>query len=246
MSTKRQEAILQLLKERKFITVQELSRLLFISPSSIRRDLALLQNSGLVIRTHGGVTPAESFVGVPSFYDRKTKNVPEKRQIAQKAAEWLKNGQKILLDGSSTVTFLLPYIARLESATLFTNNLLTATAAIQLGIRTHCIGGVSFNGSPAMLGAEACKTVAGLYVDILFFSSQSVDENGVITDSTEEENYLRSLMLLAAEKRVFLCDSSKFGRRSAFTLTTLSQVDAFIFNKPFAGLHANTRHPAKG
>ena len=174
--------------------------------------------------------------------------MPEKKQIAQKAAQWLKNGQKILLDGSSTVTFLLPYIAQLESATLFTNNILTAAAAIQLGINTRCIGGASVNGSPALLGAEACKTVAGLYADILFFSSQSIDKNGTITDSTEEENYLRFLMLSAAKKRVFLCDSSKFNRRSPFTLTRLAQVDAFVFDTPFAALQsrAESTPPAKG
>lgn len=84
MSQKRQETILQILNERKFVTVNELSRSTFTSPSSIRRDLTYMENNGLVKRTHGGVTLIEQYYGVASFYDRKQKNVAEKKLIAKK------------------------------------------------------------------------------------------------------------------------------------------------------------------
>ena len=72
------------------------------------------------------------------------------------------NLKKNLLDGSSTATFLLPYISKLDSAVLFTNNILTALDAIEMGIRTHCIGGNSINGSPVLSGPEAYKGLSGL------------------------------------------------------------------------------------
>lgn len=240
MSTfKRQEIILQLLNDRKFITVNDLAKATFTSPSSIRRDLTYMQNNGLVKRTHGGVTLAEQFYGIASFYDRKMKNVPEKRLIAKKAAQLIKDGQKILLDGSSTVMFLLPYISKLDSVTLFTNNISTALSAIEIGINTHCIGGNSINGSPVLSGSEAYKSISGIYADIFFFSSQSLDKNGIISDSTEEENYLRTLMLSASRKKVFLCDSEKFNRRSIYTLTEINKIDVAVFDKAFNGLQCN-------
>jgi len=135
------------------------------------------------------------------------------------------NLKKNLLYGSSTATFLLPYISKLDSAVLFTNNILTALDAIEMGIRTHCIGGNSINGSPVLSGLEAYKGISGIYAYILFFSSQSLDKNGVISDSTEEENYLTSLMLNSSQKRVFLCDSGKFNTHSLFTLAAIDDIE---------------------
>ena len=82
-------------------------------------------------------------------------------------------------------------------------------------------------------GTESYKTVTSLQVDILFFSSQSLDDEGIISDSTEEENYLRSLMIQSAKKAVFLCDSAKFHTHSLYTLARLEDIDVAIFDKPY-------------
>ena len=134
--SERQKQIVEILNERTYISVNELSKLTFTSTSSIRRDLTYLQDNGIVKRLHGGVTLSEVINNVASFYDRARKNVKEKRIIAQKAVSLLKDGQSILLDSSTTATFLLPYIAKFHGITLFTNNLSTALKAIELGINT--------------------------------------------------------------------------------------------------------------
>ena len=84
--TNRQNEILEILNQRNYISVNELARMTFTSPSSIRRDLTYLQNNGLVKRSHGGVMLPNPISGVASFYDRKQKNVNAKRLIAQKAS----------------------------------------------------------------------------------------------------------------------------------------------------------------
>ena len=234
--TNRQEQILNILNDRTFVTVNELSKITFTSPSSIRRDLTYLQNNGLVKRTHGGVSITGPIKGVASFYDRSNKNIKEKRIIAQKASALLKEGQNILLDSSSTVSFLLPHIAKLKSVTVFTNNLSTALSAIELGIHTHCLGGNSINGSAVLSGASTYEALSGIHADILFFSSQSIDGNGSISDSTEEENYMRKLMLKSAKKSVFLCDSEKFERASLYKLCNIDDLDVAVFDKPFKNL----------
>ena len=121
---------------------------------------------------------------------------------------------------------------------VFTNNMLTATAAINYGIPTHCIGGFSVNSSPVLSGTEAYKTVASISPDILFFSSKSLDRSGVISDPIPEENYIRSIMLENARKKIFLCDSGKFDSRSLYRLTTVENIDACVFDKPFPELTA--------
>jgi len=234
--TKRQGEILKVVEDNLYISVNELAELTFTSPSSIRRDLTALQNLGLVRRSHGGVGLSKVTDKVAGFYSRVSQNIKEKRLIAKKAASLLRDGQSILLDSSSTASFLLPYIARLESPILFTNNLETAISAVKQGINTHCLGGASVGGSVALGGSETYRALSAISVDILFFSSQSLDKNGLISDSTEEENYSRELMLKRAKTKVFLCDSEKFGRSSLYKLTSLDEVDFAVLGDSFKEL----------
>lgn len=231
--SQRQKQILSILNERTFITVSELSRLTFTSESSIRRDLTYLQNNGLVKRLHGGVSTVPPMTNVASFFDRAHKNVKEKRLIAQKAAMLLKDGQTLLLDSSTTVTFLLPHIAKRQDITVFTNNLTSALQAIELGIRTHCLGGHAINGSTALSGPETFTALSGIMADVLFFSSQSLDSQGNISDATEEENYVRKIMLNSAKTRVFLCDAEKFNTRNTYQLCSLDAIDYAVFDTPY-------------
>ena len=234
--SKRQNEILDIIKDRVYVSVNELASLSFTSTSSIRRDLTELQNLGLVKRSYGGVSMAELTDRVAGFYSRALQNVKEKRIIAEKASSLLRDGQSILLDSSTTASFLIPYIAKLDSPIVFTNNLETAISAIKEGIKTHCLGGASVNNSVSLAGSQTYKALMDISVDIVFFSSQSLDKDGLISDSTEEENFVRQLMLSRAKTSVFLCDSEKFGRKSLHKLASLNDIDFAVLGESFDGL----------
>jgi DeoR/GlpR family transcriptional regulator of sugar metabolism len=239
--TKRQKEILELLNEHSFLTVEKLSEMTFTSASSVRRDLQKLQNLSLIKRTHGGASIFNAINQAVPYISRMSRNISEKRQIARKAATLLHDGQSVMLDGSSTAGFLVPYIAKHKDMTVFTNNMQTAINAVNYGIKTHCIGGFSLDGSAVLTGAQAYRTIAELRPDILFFSSKSLDRDGVISDPVFEENYIRTLMLENAKFSVFLCDGEKFGSVSLYTLTSLDKIDACVFDKPFSELKSNCR-----
>ncbi|MBR2354400.1 MAG: DeoR/GlpR transcriptional regulator [Clostridia bacterium] len=234
--TKRQEEILEHLNEHTFLTVERIAELTYTSPSSIRRDLTKLQNLSLIKRTHGGASIFNAINQAIPLNSRMSKNISEKRQIAKKAAALLHDGQSVMLDGSTTAGFLVPYIAKHKDMIVFTNNMLTAMNAVNYGIATHCIGGFSVDQSAVLSGAQAYRTIAELHPDILFFASKSLSRNGVISDPVSEENYIRSLMLENAKFSVFLCDSEKFDSESLYGLTTLDKIDVCVFDKPFPEL----------
>ena len=225
------------MEERGFLTVESMAELTYTSQSSIRRDLIVLQNLSLIKRTHGGASLLREVNQAVPLSSRMTQNVAEKRKIAKIAAELLEDGQSIMLDGSSTAGFLVPHIAKHREMIVFTNNMLTATTAINYGIPTHCIGGFSVNQSPVLSGTEAYRAAEKLNPDILFFSSKSLDRNGVIYDPIPEENYIRTIMLENAAKKIFLCDSGKFDSRSLYRLTSVDKIDACVFDKPFPELN---------
>lgn len=139
--TLRQQQLLDIIKEKQYVRVEELSHLTYTSPSSIRRDLTRLQNAGLVRRMYGGVTLPEPISGVAGFYSRYNANVREKRAAAGRAATLLQDGMTLFLDGSSTVAYLLPHIAARTDITVYTSNLQTALDGLQQGIRMVCLGG---------------------------------------------------------------------------------------------------------
>ena len=121
---------------------------------------------------------------------------------------------------------------------VFTNNMLTAINAINYGIATHCTGGFSVDRSAVLSGAQAYRAVAEIHPDIFFFSSKSLSKAGIISDPISEENYIRTLMLKNAKFSVFLCDSEKFDTESLYQLTSIDEIDACVFDKPFPELKA--------
>ena len=234
--SKRQEEILELLNEHNFLTVERLAEFTYTSASSIRRDLAKLQNLSLIKRTHGGASIFNATNQAVPLNSRMTKNIIEKRNIAKKAATFLNDGQSVMLDGSSTAGYLVPYIAKHKDMIVFTNNMFTAINAINYGIATYCTGGFSVDRSAVLSGMPAYRMVAEINPDILFFSSKSLSTNGMISDPISEENYIRTLMLQNAKMSVFLCDSEKFATESLYQLTSIDKIDICVFDKPFPEL----------
>ncbi|MBE6886188.1 MAG: DeoR/GlpR transcriptional regulator [Ruminococcaceae bacterium] len=231
--SKRQEEILELLNEHSFLTVNRIAELTYTSPSSVRRDLTRLQGLSLIRRTHGGASLFHAMNQAVPLNSRMLQNTAEKRQIAKKAETFLHDGQVVMLDGSSTSGFLVPFIAKHKDMTVFTNNMLTAINAINYGLDTHCIGGFSVNHSAVLSGTQAYRAVAEIHPDIFFFSAKSLNRNGVISDPIPEENYIRTLVLANARFNVFLCDSEKFGTESLYRFATVDQIDACVFDKPW-------------
>ena len=234
--TKRQEQIMELLNNEGFMTVDKLAELTYTSPSSIRRDLVQLQNLSMLKRTHGGASLLNGVNQPVPLKSRMAKNISEKRKIAKSAAVFLQDGMSVMLDGSSTAGFLVPYIAKHKDMIIFTNNMLTAINAISYGISTHCIGGESVNHSAVNCGPQAYNAANAVTPDILFFSARSLDKYGNISDPIAEENYIRSIMLMRAKKKVLLCDSEKFGTSSLYRLTTIDDIDACVFDRPYSEL----------
>ena len=81
------------------------------------------------------------------------------------------------------------------------------------------------------LNDDAERCFSEIFADILFFSSKSLSEEGIITDCAPEEISVRRAMIKNAARRVFLCDSEKIGSRSAFKQCELSEVDDLICEK---------------
>ena len=79
-----------------------------------------------------------------------------------------------------------------------------------------------------LIGIDAQSIFENTYADIVFFSTKSLSDDGIISDCTREEVALRNSMLKNSAKKVFLCDSEKIGSRAAYKQCMLSEIDYLI------------------
>lgn len=229
LKSERQSEIYNLLSERGFMSVEEISKLLYTSPSSVRRDLDEMEKRRLVRRSWGGAEVILSKTNVSAFSSRAHNRAQEKERIAKKAVKLINEGDVVFLDQSSTAFFLARELMDFKSLTVVTNNLEILTLLSSTDITLHSSGGIVSRKNPnCLIGNSAQKTFEGIFADICFFSTKALSEDGVISDCTEEEIHVRNSMLGNSAKKIFLCDSSKFNKRSSFIQCTLDSIDMII------------------
>jgi len=224
----RQDNILNIVKERKYCTVNYLSKCLFVAPITIRRDLSEMEASGVITRCFGGATIPEYENREVPFEIRNKSNYIVKEKLAKKASRLINKGDVVFLDASSTVSHITEYIFPEQNLTVITNSTLVAERLKEKHIRCYLTGGMIIENSHALVGNVANKTISDLYANICFFSAQGIDENGIISDQSEAESALRKKMIENSQKQYFLFDGSKYKKRFAFKICSSKDISGFI------------------
>ena len=229
LKTDRQNEIYSILGEKGSVSVKELASRLFISESSVRRDLALLEKRGFVKRSYGGAHIVNSAETVMPFGMRTYRNAEAKEIIAKKAIDLIHNGNIVFLDQTSTSYFLAREILKSKSVTVVTNNREVLNLLSNGDMTVISTGGtVSRANTNCLFGQNACRSFQEIYADIAFFSAKALSSDGVISDFSQEEVFVRNAMFSSADKKVFMCDSSKFDTHSAYRQCTLGEVDYLV------------------
>lgn len=218
----RREKILNLLAEKRSISVMKLAKLLYVSPPTIRRDLSILEKEKKVLRTHGGVVLRNIPDSEIPLILREDQNNTSKQIIAKKAAEYIQNGDVIFLDASSTVSYLVPYLKQFKDLVVITNSPKTSVKLGEIGIKNYCTGGLLLAHSVAYAGSTAEEFISKINANTAFFSSRGYTEDGYITDSSVEEASVKAAMLKNSEKNYYLCDSSKKNKKYMYNICKLS------------------------
>lgn len=227
LKNQRHFEILEILKNEGFAEVRSLGDRLYASQPTIRRDLDFLEKQGYVRRSHGGAMLADDKINTPVSFRRGTK-AREKAQICKLAASLIKSGSLIFVDASTTASHLADAIHEKDNITVVTNGYPVCRVLSENNIRVFSTGGRLLKNSMAFVGNQAEDAVKKYNAEWLFFSSSSLDSDGVISDYSEEETALRVAMRNGAKHTVFLCDSTKIGKTSAFRAFSLSDIDYVV------------------
>ena len=229
----RENEIMTILETTGYATVEYLSEKLHISASSIRRDLAALEQRGLVSRSYGGVEIADKMSRHVPFALRTREHLPEKKRIAAAAVRLIEEGDVVFIDGSSTCSFLFRELPSVKGITVVTNSVDGLYYLRDFDIKVISTGGLmSRENRSVLVGHDAEEAVGSIHADIAFFASDALDEEGNITDSYMSEIPVTLRMLKNSRKRVFLCDGHKVGKTSVYHQCTLGDVDCVVSDAP--------------
>jgi len=225
--------ILQELRERKFVRVDELAEKYYVSPSTIRRDLNALAQEGLVRRIYGGAALIEHPSSEIPFQVRKSERQTEKDIICQLAAEMIRDDQFIFIDATSTAAYLVRHLKGKKNLKIMTNSAQIALDCIDqlASAKVYCTGGWMNAFLRGFVGEAARQRIAEFRPDILFFSARSLSLEDGITDVNEEDVFMKQQMLRSCRKAVFLCDHSKFDKTSYRVICDYDAIDCFITDK---------------
>lgn len=230
MSSEREKAILQILIQKKAVSVSELAKRLYVSEPSIRRDLHRLETQRLLKRTHGGaVLEANGISPIKfPFILRELESSDAKIQIARRAAALIPDESVVFLDASTSAYRLIPFLAEKRDMTVITNGVKALTDLSECAVRTISTGGTLVASCMSLIGEDAIRTIRCYHADFCFFSCRGVSEKGELTDISAEEDYIRQEMIARSEKSYLLSAGDKFGKRFYHHLCTVEELTGVI------------------
>lgn len=231
----RSEKIVKLLLRTGSASIEEILADVGSSAPSIRRDLAKLENRGLIRRTHGGAELVEPLLYEPFRYDssflaREQRNAPEKRRIGLAASEMINSGETVGLTAGTTTTHVGRSLRHRDNIRVVTNAINIGMELCNLpGIRTLLTGGViPWAWSFSLTGNAALSFLDDVYLDKVFLSVTGLSaENGATSLELEEALVYRK-MLKQAKQAILVADSSKLGKVSPAFICRAADIQTLI------------------
>ena len=217
----RLSVILEELKKRRVTSINELSKVCFVSACTLRRDLIKLEQRGLLRRSYGKVTLLERGDSISDFDLRKNEVRSAKQQIARLAAAMVTDNSLVLMDSTSTVASLIPFLKEKQKLQILTNGLKTAEeCGTELpDASVYIIGGMLMRRIDGTVGLEAIEA-----------DKAELHQDGVQVLNEEGLHVKRSMMRISRTK-VLLLDSRKFTRSASRVLCSLHDLDYVITEK---------------
>ncbi len=229
LAIERRNEILEKLQTERRVVVSELSQLYDVSEETIRRDLEKLVVDGYAIKSYGGAVINEnSNIDLP-FNVRKNRNVIGKQKMAELIASRVKDGESMILDASSTAVYIAKALKEKNNLTVITNSIEIVMELLDApGVTVISTGGVSREGSFALVGPQTDRMLKSYHVDKAVISCKGFDLDNGFMDSDELHANNKRTMLKAARERILAADVSKFEKSAFITVGTLSDITTVV------------------
>jgi DeoR/GlpR family transcriptional regulator of sugar metabolism len=232
LPNQRRVKILDLIKEDGQAKVMDLSRVFKVTEVTIRQDLERLEKAGYIIREHGGAYLKDIDLNVRNLSLQNQVNMDKKIMIAQKAIEFINEGDTIILDSGTTTTEIAKLLDNYKNLTVITNALnIALILGAQASINVIVTGGEFKAPTLSLTGQKAADFFNNIHVDKLFLATAGITLKSGLTYPGISDIVVKRAMIEAADETYLVADSTKTGKSSFASLGALSLIDYFITDK---------------
>jgi DeoR family fructose operon transcriptional repressor len=221
--------ILEMIKNEKKVTVEQLCNTFNVSGATIRNDLREMEGSNLLTRTHGG-----ALVKYKTGFELETRfkegyHQSEKVRIAKEALNLIDDGDTILLDTGTTTLELAKLLAMKRKLTVLINDIQIASVLEDIDdISIFFIGGAIRKKLHCTIGVLGTKMLSELAVDKAFMAVNGISLSRGATTPDMNQAEMKKGMVSIANQVIILCDSSKVGISSFAQFADWNQIDTVI------------------
>ncbi|EHH3079586.1 DeoR family transcriptional regulator [Vibrio vulnificus] len=231
----RRHSISKLVNEKGEVSVDELAHKFDTSEVTIRKDLASLEKNGQLLRRYGGA------IAIPKevIHEEMSQNVSDRKlKLAEKAAELIRDHNRIVIDSGSTTGALIQQLNSKRGLVVMTNSLHVANALNELESEPTLLmtGGTWDNHSESFQGKVAESVLRSYDFDQLFIGADGVD----LTRGTTTFNELVGLSKVMAEvsrEVIVMVESDKVGRKIPNLELVWEMIDILITNNDLLPEH---------
>lgn len=215
------------------VSLRELARVVQTSEVTVRRDVRALEAEGLLDRRHGGAVLPGGFTRESGFPQKSHLATAEKTAIADLAANFVEEGEAIVVGAGTTTQELARRLARVPGLTVVTNSLLVAQALAHANrVEVVMTGGTLRGSNYALVGSGAEQSLQGLRVSRAFLSGSGLTaERGLSTSNMLSASVDRALVQAAAEV-VVLADHTKLGTDTMFQTVPTDVITRLVTDEP--------------
>jgi DeoR/GlpR family transcriptional regulator of sugar metabolism len=214
LAQQRQALILEHLGRAGGVRVSDLVQILGVSDMTVRRDLEVLEQRGLLDKVHGGATlRRDGSTDEPGFQAKSVRELVEKDAIGRRAVELVEPGSAVAVTAGTTTYTLARHLAQVPDITVVTNSIPVANVffeADDLGQTVLLTGGLR-TVSDALVGPVAVAALHDLHVDVLFMGVHGMDTSAGFTTPNLMEADTNRAMVAAAGRLVVVADHTKWG-----------------------------------
>ncbi len=225
----RHKLILDKLSSEGFVGVAELSKEMDVTMVTVRKDLKLLEDKGLLYRSHGSATPVSPYVNDRPVNEKKLVQVDEKEKIASLAAKLIQEDEAIIIGSGTTVMALAKAIPKNMKLTVLTGAMNVTMALLDnQNMEIVQLGGVVRKSSSSVVGHYAEDMLVSFACSKLFLGVDGISPEFGLTTSNMMEAHLNSKMIKSVQKTIILADSSKFRRKGFGKICEIDDIDVII------------------
>lgn len=225
LTEERHSIILETVNKQHSVRLIELCELLNTSESTVRRDLTVLDEKGLLTKVHGGaIAISETFSPVEYNMEEKSGlNIEEKTAIAKYAASLLEDGDFVFIDAGTTTERMIEFLPE-KRAAFVTNGLFHAKKLAQRGFKVYVLAGELKLSTEAVVGTECVIALKNYNFTKSFIGTNGVSLTCGVTTPDPDEASVKAAVISSSKTPYVLADHSKFDKIASVTFSPLSNV----------------------